>query len=372
MLGKFKGGSIMLAMQAGLPLVPISVIGSRHVMKKGELTTKPGYVRLIVHEPIETVATGHPSTHDVRELADRVRGVIRPVVEAEATNPAHKTFPARAEQQLHRVSPCSTPPEFPQFAPFTHRKLQMLSIGRYFRGTALAALCVVGTAQLAAAQDWKVAGYPILGWLPLGIEMNVDVPPFEGGGGGSFPGGGGDIIDSRFDGAFFGGVSAEKGPVRIDADVLWAAVGGDRLDIPILTVDVDVIYAHGMVGFKVAPDFFVTGGVRRFALDYDIRIGDQAPFSRKPGLWDPLIGVGWHRIGEKIEWHGTVEGGGFGVGADVDFGAGMRVDWKPVAHFGITGGYNFLYFKATNTVAGREFTFKQTLHGPALGIGLYF
>ena len=42
MLGKFKGGSIMLAMQAGLPLVPISVIGSRHVMKKGELTTRPG------------------------------------------------------------------------------------------------------------------------------------------------------------------------------------------------------------------------------------------------------------------------------------------------------------------------------------------
>ncbi len=54
MMGKFKGGSIMLAMQAGLPIVPISVIGSRHVMKKGELTTRPGHVRLIVHEPIET------------------------------------------------------------------------------------------------------------------------------------------------------------------------------------------------------------------------------------------------------------------------------------------------------------------------------
>ena len=82
MLGKFKGGSIMLAMQAGLPLVPISVIGSRHVMKKGELTTRPGRVQLIVHEPIETVATEHPSMHDVRELADRVREIIRPSVEA--------------------------------------------------------------------------------------------------------------------------------------------------------------------------------------------------------------------------------------------------------------------------------------------------
>ena len=84
MLGKFKGGSIMLAMQAGLPLVPISVIGSRHVMKKGELTTRPGHVTLIVHDPIELAAAAEPSVHDVRQFADRVRAIIRPPVEAEA------------------------------------------------------------------------------------------------------------------------------------------------------------------------------------------------------------------------------------------------------------------------------------------------
>lgn len=85
MMGKFKGGSIMLAMQAGLPIVPISVIGSRHVMTKGELTTRPGHVRVIVHEPIETVAIAEPSVTQVRDLADRVREVIRPAVEAEAS-----------------------------------------------------------------------------------------------------------------------------------------------------------------------------------------------------------------------------------------------------------------------------------------------
>lgn len=84
MMGKFKGGSIMLAMQAGLPLVPISVIGSRHVMRKGELTTRPGHVRLIVHDAIETPANAEPSVAEVRDLADRVREVIRPEVEAEA------------------------------------------------------------------------------------------------------------------------------------------------------------------------------------------------------------------------------------------------------------------------------------------------
>lgn len=84
MLGKFKGGSILLAMQAGLPLVPISVIGSRHVMKKGELTTRPGHVTLIVHAPIETALNTEPSVKEVRDLADRVREMIRPAVEAEA------------------------------------------------------------------------------------------------------------------------------------------------------------------------------------------------------------------------------------------------------------------------------------------------
>jgi 1-acyl-sn-glycerol-3-phosphate acyltransferase len=83
-MNKFKGGSIMLAMQAGLPIVPISVIGSRHVMKKGELTTRPGRVMLIVHAPIETPAIAEPEVHQVRELADRIRNVIRPSVEAEA------------------------------------------------------------------------------------------------------------------------------------------------------------------------------------------------------------------------------------------------------------------------------------------------
>ncbi|HEX8030104.1 MAG TPA: hypothetical protein VF491_16640, partial [Vicinamibacterales bacterium] len=87
MMGKFKGGSIMLAMQAGLSIVPISVIGSRHVMKKGELTTRPGHVSVIVHEPIENEANPEPSVEQVRKLADRIRDIIRPAVEAEASTP---------------------------------------------------------------------------------------------------------------------------------------------------------------------------------------------------------------------------------------------------------------------------------------------
>jgi 1-acyl-sn-glycerol-3-phosphate acyltransferase len=87
-VGPFKGGSLYPAVQAGLPIVPISVAGSRHVMRKGRLTTCPGEVEVYVHEPIPTVAALEPEIRAVRALAARVREVIAPVVEAEASQTA--------------------------------------------------------------------------------------------------------------------------------------------------------------------------------------------------------------------------------------------------------------------------------------------
>ena len=238
------------------------------------------------------------------------------------------------------------------------------------------AVFAVAAALPAAAQSsqddgWKVAIYPVMAWVPLGIAININIPPIDGGGGGTGPDFGGDIVDGRFDGAFFGGFSAEKGRFRIDADGLWAAVGGDRLDSPTLRVDVDAIYGHGSVGFAVTPGLFVTGGVRRLALKYDIDLAGRQ-FERKPGVWDPLVGMAWHKNGGKIDTHAVFEVGGFGVGSDVEINTGLRFDWKPVTHFGLTFGYNFMYFKVSDEALGRAFTVKQTLHGPVLGIGFYF
>lgn len=75
-VGVFKGGSFYLAMQAGLPIVPLTIDGSRHVMRKGQLTTRPGHVTLVVHDPIPTEANPEPATSEVRALASRVRAVV--------------------------------------------------------------------------------------------------------------------------------------------------------------------------------------------------------------------------------------------------------------------------------------------------------
>ncbi|HEY3383435.1 MAG TPA: lysophospholipid acyltransferase family protein [Vicinamibacterales bacterium] len=75
-VGRFKGGSFLLAIQAGLPIVPLSVSGSRHVMLKNRLMTCPGHVRLVVHDPIQTTDLEETAA-GARDLAKRVREIVR-------------------------------------------------------------------------------------------------------------------------------------------------------------------------------------------------------------------------------------------------------------------------------------------------------
>lgn len=73
-VGRFKGGVFLLAIEAGVPIVPLSVTGSRHVMRKGRLMTCPGQVGLVVHEPVPTTGL---TAADAKALADRVRDIVR-------------------------------------------------------------------------------------------------------------------------------------------------------------------------------------------------------------------------------------------------------------------------------------------------------
>ena len=72
-VGRFKAGSFLLAVEAQLPVVPLSIDGTRQVMRKGRLTTSPGHARLVVHEPINTAGL---AVADARRLAEQVRDVI--------------------------------------------------------------------------------------------------------------------------------------------------------------------------------------------------------------------------------------------------------------------------------------------------------
>ena len=69
----FKAGSFLLAIEAGLPIVPLSIHGTRDVMRKGRLTTRPGHATLTVHAPIVTAGL---DVSRARALSEQVRAVV--------------------------------------------------------------------------------------------------------------------------------------------------------------------------------------------------------------------------------------------------------------------------------------------------------
>lgn len=80
-VGRFRAGSFLLALEAGLTVVPLAVSGSRHVMQKGRLMTCPGDVTLVVHEPIPSPRVDAPTVADARALAKRVQTIVRASVD---------------------------------------------------------------------------------------------------------------------------------------------------------------------------------------------------------------------------------------------------------------------------------------------------
>ncbi|MGA9980848.1 MAG: lysophospholipid acyltransferase family protein [Candidatus Sulfotelmatobacter sp.] len=67
----FKKGPFYLAMECGVPVVPITIVGTFYAMPKSRFAIKPGPVQVIFHPPIE------PKDFGSREqLMEKVRAVI--------------------------------------------------------------------------------------------------------------------------------------------------------------------------------------------------------------------------------------------------------------------------------------------------------
>ncbi len=69
----FKKGAFMMAIEAGVPIVPVSISGSTKIMPKGEIKIFPSTVYITVHEPIST--TGY-TRENITELMKTTRAKI--------------------------------------------------------------------------------------------------------------------------------------------------------------------------------------------------------------------------------------------------------------------------------------------------------
>jgi len=72
-LGQFKAGAIVLAIKAGVPVVPVAIVGTHQVLPKGRLLVRPGRVEIRVGAPI---ATSEYTLKQKQELTERLQGKV--------------------------------------------------------------------------------------------------------------------------------------------------------------------------------------------------------------------------------------------------------------------------------------------------------
>ena len=78
----FKKGGFVLAIDSGVPIVPVVIKGTYAIMTKGKFRMNPGHVSMFVHEPIDTAAY----TRETKEgLMESVRRVICEDLETDET-----------------------------------------------------------------------------------------------------------------------------------------------------------------------------------------------------------------------------------------------------------------------------------------------
>lgn len=76
-LGPFKKGGFMMALDTGLPILPVSIQGTKGILPRRTKHLLPGRVRITVHRPIETAGL---TTDDRSDLMFRVRAALESVL----------------------------------------------------------------------------------------------------------------------------------------------------------------------------------------------------------------------------------------------------------------------------------------------------
>jgi len=77
-LQSFKKGGVMLALQTGLPIVPLTVLGSHALLPKGGRCVRPGTIRVVIGAPMETAGLGTDARDTVlTSVRSRIQETLR-------------------------------------------------------------------------------------------------------------------------------------------------------------------------------------------------------------------------------------------------------------------------------------------------------
>jgi len=90
----FKKGAFVMAIDAGVPIVPITISGATKIMPKGEIRIFPSTVHVTIHEPISSIGY---SKENIAEFIERTREKVFSALgdaEAELTEKTGRASPA--------------------------------------------------------------------------------------------------------------------------------------------------------------------------------------------------------------------------------------------------------------------------------------
>ncbi|MDF1537217.1 MAG: lysophospholipid acyltransferase family protein [bacterium] len=77
-LKPFKKGAFVMAIETGIPILPVTISGTRRSLPKGSLWARSAAVKMTIHDPVPTEELSYDDRDD---LSERVRGIMEKTLE---------------------------------------------------------------------------------------------------------------------------------------------------------------------------------------------------------------------------------------------------------------------------------------------------
>jgi len=76
--GVFKRGAFKLAIDLGLPILPLTLVGTKDILPNRSFNLMPGIVKMIIHEPMDIKMYGEDNIQDLMHKAKEIIGYALP------------------------------------------------------------------------------------------------------------------------------------------------------------------------------------------------------------------------------------------------------------------------------------------------------
>jgi hypothetical protein len=227
-----------------------------------------------------------------------------------------------------------------------------------------------GAAPASNEKNWSVEVYPVLAFVPvMGINFRLPPAPPCTGCDPSEPSG---DASAGLSGAYFGAARVEVGRFELYGDFNYAGVTANK-ERPLANVDVTLTAGSLYGGFEVLKGLYGEVGGRYYSLDFTLNVGTFPKVSWNPVKWTPLVGASFRpQLGKRWRVDTHIDWAGLGGGALSSTNGQARLEWMPINHISLTGGYGFAKMKANGQIKSKDISLDYTLHGPVLGIGITF